>query len=115
MKWIKNDVTFERGNHREAIAKFDNSRCWFRADACMTTQGFRCDIRRLAATYGAKTIEVKYFYDENGKRTETNVVDFLSFNGEYTFRNELRVPEGCRREFVRYQPAQLFIFDEEDC
>lgn len=113
MKWIRNDVTFERGNHREAIARFDNSRCWFRADACMTTQSFRYDIHGLANVYGAKVVELKYFYDENGDQTETNVVDFLHFDGKYTFRSELRVPEGCRREFVYYQPEQLFIPDEE--
>lgn len=37
MKWIKNDVTFERGNHREAIARFNHSRCWFRAAACIAS------------------------------------------------------------------------------
>lgn len=79
----------------------------------MTTQSFRYDIHGLANVYGAKVVELKYFYDENGNQTETNVVDFLHFDGKYTFRNELRVPEGCRREFVYYQPEQLFIPDEE--
>lgn len=112
LKWTMNGVTFERSNYRPVIARFDNSRCWFSLAACCcgtTTSSFRSEIRRLANEYGASSVELKYFYDDNDTQTETNVVDFLYLSSGYIFRNELNVPDGSRREFISYEPEALFI------
>lgn len=109
LKWTMNDVTFNRSNYRPVIARFDNSRCWFSLAASTTTSGFRSEIRRLATEYGASSVELKYFYDDNDNQTETNIVDFLYlYDGRCIFRNEINVPDDCRRQFVTYEPGQLF-------
>lgn len=114
MKWNTNGVTFNRGNYRPLIAHFDNSKCWLALAACTTTSGFRAEIRRLANEYGAKTVELKYFYDDNDNQTETNVVDFMDMYSEeldkryYIFRNELKVPSGTPRKFIKYSPEEIF-------
>lgn len=109
LKWTMNDVTFERSNYRPVIARFDNSRCWLNLAATTTTSGFRSEIRRLATEYGANSVELKYFYDDNDNQTEKNVVDFLYlYDGSCVFRNEIDVPGGCRREFIIYEPSYIF-------
>ena len=108
IKWTMNDVTFQRSNYREVIARFDNSKCWLRIPAYTTTSAFKSLIRELAIAYSAKTIELKYFFDDNDHQTETNVVDFLKLSSGYIFRNELNVPEGCRRQFREYEPSKIF-------
>lgn len=114
MKWNTNGVTFNRGNYRPLIAHFDNSKCWLSLAACTTTSGFRAEIRRLANEYGAKTVELKYFYDDNDNQTETNVVDFMDIYSEeldkryYIFRSELKVPSGAPRKFIMYSPDEIF-------
>lgn len=109
IKWTLNGVSFARGNYRPIIARFDNSRCWFRVPAMTTTTGARSEFRALALEYGAKSVELKYFYDDEDQQTETNVVDFLKLSTGYIFRNELNVPPGSRRQFVNYQPETLFL------
>lgn len=108
IKWTMNDVTFNRSNYRPLIARFDNSKCWLSLAACTTTSGFRSEIRQLATEYGAKTVELKYMYDEEDRQTETAVVDFLKLDSGYIFRNELNVPSGTRRQFVKYSPEEIF-------
>ena len=96
LKWIMNGVTFNRSNYRPVIARFDNTTCWLSLAACTTTSGFRAAVRELATAYGAKTVELKYFYDDDNQ-TETNVVDFMDMYSEeldkryYIFRFLLKV------------------------
>lgn len=114
IKWTMNDVTFKRSNYRPVIARFDNSKCWLSLACCTTTSGFRSEIRQLATEYGAKTVELKYFYDDNDQQTETAVVDFMRLYSEeldkcyYIFRNELKVPSGTPRKFITYTPEEIF-------
>ncbi len=114
LKWTMNGVTFNRSNYRSVIARFDNTTCWLSLAASTTTCGFRASIRELATTYGAKTVELKYFYDDDDNQTETNVVDFIKLYSEeldksyYIFRNELKVPSGTPRRFVNYSEKQIF-------
>ena len=114
LKWTMNGVTFNRSNYRPVIARFDNTKCWLSLAACTTTSSFRASVRELATAYGAKTVELKYFYDENDNQTETNVVDFMKLYSEelnkcyYIFRNELKVPSGTRRQFINYTENQIF-------
>jgi hypothetical protein len=108
IKWKMNDVTFNRGNYRPLIAHFDNSKCWLALAAMTTTTGFRSEIRQLASEYGAKIIELKYMYDEEDRQTETEVIDFLKLDTGYIFRNELKVPAGTRRQFIKYSPDEIF-------
>lgn len=109
-----NGVTFNRSNYRPVIARFDNTRCWLSLAACTTTSGFRAAVRELATEYGAKTVELKYFYDDDNNQTETNVVDFMKLYSEkldkcyYIFRNELKVPPGTPRQFREYEESQIF-------
>ena len=61
--------------------------------------------------YGVQSREngLKYFYDDNDNQTEKNVVDFLFlYDGNCIFRNELELPDDCRRQFITYDPEQLF-------
>lgn len=104
-----NDVTFNRSNYRPLIARFNNSKCWLGIPAMTTTSGFRSSVRALAAAYGANEVELKYFYDNEDQQTETNVVDFLLLSTGYIFRNELNVPDGCRRQFKKYSINDIFI------
>lgn len=111
MKWIKNDVTFRRGNHHPLIARLDDSPFWLGFCACMTTQTFREDIRRLAQNFGCATIEVKYHWNADGEATEPedSIVGVLNLgNGEYLFRQELPVPEGAKRKFREFTAEQIF-------
>lgn len=114
LKWTINGITFNRNNYRPVLARFDNTKCWLSLDTCTTTSGFRASIRELANAYDAKTVELKYFYDDNDNQTETNVVDFMKLYSEeldkyyYIFRNELRVPSGTRRQFINYTENQIF-------
>lgn len=38
IKWIKNDVSLERGNYLAVVVKFDNSKVWLRPAAMMTAR-----------------------------------------------------------------------------
>lgn len=113
MKWINNDVTFSRGNHRPIIAKLDNARCWLSYHACTTASGFKNIIRQLAQEYGAKSIEVKYLYDDDGRPTETNIVTFLERDSNYIFRNEVAVKEGQQRRYITYSLEDVFFINNE--
>lgn len=109
IKWNCKDVNFSRGNYTPLVAKFNNSRVWLNVPVIMTTQAFRSSIRRLAQAYGAKTVTVKPFYDDNDIQTETQVVDFISLSNGYKFRNELAVKEGERRQFKLYEESEIFF------
>lgn len=111
MKWIKNDVTFRRGNYRQLIARLDDSPFWLQSCACMTTQCFRQDIRKLAQEFGCSTIEVMYRQDADGRETkpEDSIVGFLrQEDGSYWFAQELPVPEGAKRKFREFTAKQIF-------
>ena len=113
IKWIKNDVSFGRGNFRPLIAHLDDSPFWLEFCACMAAQTFKEDVRRLAQAFGCATIEVKYHWDENGEATEPedSIVGVLSFGGgEYLFRQELPVPEGAKRKFHEFSGEQIFSY-----
>lgn len=108
MKWNTNDVNFNRGNYRPVIAKFDNSKCWLRIPAMTTTSSARSTFRKLGEYYNSEFVEVKYFYNDNDERTESNVVDFLNICSRYIFRNELDVESGCQRQFKKYEESDIF-------
>lgn len=111
MKWInESNVEFERGNYRECIFKFDNSKVWFRSNAYCTAQGIRALARKLGQAYGAKEITIKYLWNGD-KPTEPreNVVDFYSYAGEYYFQIPLPVQEWERREFKEFEDSELFV------
>lgn len=109
IKWTLNNISFNRCNYRPVIAHFNNSIHWFRIPAMTTTSSARAIFRELANTYGATSVELKYFYDDVDQPTETDVVDFLKLSAGYKFRNELQVPDGTRRQFVEYLEKEVFI------
>lgn len=41
IKWIKNDVSLERGNYLAVVVKFDNSKVWLRPAAAMTARNVK--------------------------------------------------------------------------
>lgn len=108
IKWTLNDISFNRGNYRPVIARFNNSKCWLGIPAMTTTSSARAMFRELAIAYGATAVELKYFYDDMDQQTETDVVDFLKLSTGYKFRNELQVPAGTRRQFKEYTADQIF-------
>lgn len=44
IKWITNNVTFERGNYLAVVAKFDNSKVWLGLGAMMTASGAKAPL-----------------------------------------------------------------------
>lgn len=108
LKWTLNDISFNRGNYRPVIARFNNSKCWLGIPAMTTTSSARVMFRELAIAYGATSVELKYFYDDTDQQTEFDVVDFLKLSAGYKFRNELQVPAGTRRQFKEYPADQIF-------
>lgn len=109
MKWIKNDVLFERGNYEPIIAKFDNSKVWLVVTACCTQQTARSLFKELGEKYGAKSVEIKKMYSVDDQITEENIVGFLRlYDGTYLFRNELNVPEGQNRQFIKFSETEIF-------
>ena len=114
MKWIRNNVTTERGNHRCLLAKFDTSDYWFCYDANAWTGCQIMAFWKAASLLGASTIEIKYQYDENDQLSEpeeniVTIVNYVSEEGlEITkFRKELDVPEGNKREFKYFTVEEL--------
>lgn len=114
MKWIRNNVTTERGNYRCLLAKFDTSDYWFCYDANAWTGRQIMTFREAASLLGASTIEIKYQYDENDKLSEPEeniitIVQYVSEEGvEITkFRKELDVPEGNKRGFKYFTVEEL--------
>jgi len=114
MKWIRNNVTTERGNHRCLLAKFDTSDYWFCYDANAWTGCQIMAFWKAASLLGASTIEIKYQYDENDQLSEPEeniitIVNYVSEEGlEITkFRKELDVPEGNKREFKYFTVEEL--------
>lgn len=114
MKWIRNNVTTERGNYRCLLAKFDTSDYWFCYDANAWTGRQIMAFREAASQLGASTIEIKYQYDENDQLSEpeeniVTIVNYVSEEGlEITkFRKELDVTEGKKREFKYFTVEEL--------
>ena len=110
IKWVVQDVSFNRGNFEDVIAKFDNSRKWFRVGAVCSTQTAKSDFRKLAQDYGAETVEIKHLWgpDEEPTEDRMNVVDFKKISDGYFFYIEKAVPEGAKREFIEFEPNELF-------
>ena len=114
MKWIRNNVTTERGNHRSLIAKFDTSDYWFCYYANAWTGRQFTVFREVARMFGASTIEIKYQYDENDQLSEpeeniVTIVNYVSEEGlEITkFRKELDVQEGQKRKLKYFTIDEL--------
>ena len=114
MKWIRNNVTTELGNHRSLIAKFDTSDYWFCYYANAWTGRQFTVFREVARMFGASTIEIKYQYDENDQLSEPEgniitIVNYVSEEGlEITkFRIELDVQEGQKRKFKYFTIDEL--------
>lgn len=114
MKWIRNNVTTERGNYRCLLAKFDTSDYWFCYDANAWTGRQIMAFRKAASLLGASTIEIKYQYDENVQLSEPegNIITIVQYVSEegveiMKFRKELDVPEGNKREFKYFTVEEL--------
>ena len=86
---------------------------WAQTKSEFMTFMFTVFVQEVTA-YGAKTVELKYFYDDDDNQTETNVVDFMKLYSEeldksyFIFRNELKVPSGTPRKFINYTEGQIF-------
>lgn len=86
MKWIKNGVTFNRGNYECLIAKFDDTPVWFTPRAMQTQQSMKSNFKRLGEMFEASKCEVKPMYNEADEWTEENIVVFdFMYSGECKF------------------------------
>ena len=63
IKWITNNVTFERGNYLAVVAKFDNSKVWLGLGAMMTARNVKFWAESLAKEHNSATVELKYLKD----------------------------------------------------
>ena len=110
MKWNKNNVTTERGNHSVVIAKFNTSDYWFETDFCGHTETQIDVFRRVAKRFNATSVEIKYWFDENDNpaEPEKNIITVVEFyDGRMKFRQEVDVPEGEKRKFKYYKLKDL--------
>ena len=109
MKWIVQDgIKFERGNKEVLIARFNEDGAWFTLRAQATQQTQKSEFKRLGETLGAKSCEVKKYYDDNDIETETEVIVFMSmYDGSWRFYVE--TPQ--RLEPVDYEPITHFFQD----
>lgn len=55
IKWITNNVTFERGNYLAVVAKFDNSKVWLGLGAMMTARNVKFWAKSLAKEHNSAT------------------------------------------------------------
>lgn len=86
MKWNNNGITFRRGCHDILIAQYDGKGDWFCNVPMMAQQTAKSCFRELGKYLGAKTVEVKYLFDENDNATVPETTDFLRFyDGSYKF------------------------------
>lgn len=112
LKWIKNGVTTERGNHRVLFAKFDTCEYYFQY-RCNCWTGYQIKIfREVASLFNASAIEIKYGWNDYYNPTEDldkviTIVDLRDIGKEIKFRKELPVPEGHRREFQYFNIKEL--------
>lgn len=112
MKWInQSNVQFYRSNYEPYIFKFDNSKVWFTVGAICSTQTVRSYAREMGKHYNAKSVTIKYLFDENGKSTESrnDVVDVDDYNGKYRFSIELPVNDGEKIQSRYYDENEIFI------
>lgn len=85
MKWIKNDVKFERGNHECLIAQYDNNGTWYMNRAMQTQQSMKRNFKMFGEFLGASVCEVKrYWNDDDDEAAENDIViiDGRGFDGE---------------------------------
>lgn len=115
MKWKKNNVTTERGNHSVLIAKFDTSDYWFETDFVGHTETQMSVFRRLGKRLEATSVEVKYYFDDNDNPAEPyeNIITVVEFyDGKMKFRQESNPPDEARpgrlkRIFKEYKLKDL--------
>lgn len=69
IKWTANGISFRRGNYQDLIARLDNCSKWVAVGAICSTQTFKADIRAFAQKYDASEIEIRPYYDDDGKPT----------------------------------------------
>lgn len=104
MKWVNPDnIEFTRGNHSRLMVKFDNSNVWLEPDFCCTANTFKTFARKLGNIYGSKVAEVRLF------EPVCNPVEAFEYNGEFTFRQEMQVPDGERRKFKYYDESEIWM------
>ena len=100
IKWITNNVTFERGNYLAVVAKFDNSKVWLGLGAMMTARNVKFWAESLAKEHNSATAELKYLKDCTDEKIITYYLDYDPTEGELI--------ECYRTEFVEYDEAEIW-------
>lgn len=110
IKWIKNDVTFERANYFAIVAKFDNSKVWLRPNTIMTAQSFREWAKRLAKAHNSSTVELRYFKDCLDKEIITQYIYYDLNRGELVegYRIELEVEDCEKAKYIKYAEDEIW-------
>lgn len=87
MRWNNNGVSYRRGCYEVLIAQFDGVGHWYCNIPMMTQQSMKRCFKDLGEHLGAKSVEVKYLYDENENATVTETMDFMKlYDGSYKFK-----------------------------
>lgn len=96
IKWIKNDVSLERGNYLAVVVKFDNSKVWLRPAAMMTARNVKFWAESLAKEHNSSTVELKYFKDCTDEKIITYYLYYDETEGELVegYRTEIEVEDG---------------------
>lgn len=109
IKWIKNDVSLERGNYLAVVVKFDNSKVWLRPAAMMTARNVKFWAESLAKEHNSSTVELKYFKDCTDGKIITYYLYYDETEGELVegYRTEIEVEDGeypdqLGNEFAQY-------------
>lgn len=110
IKWITNNVTFERGNYLAVVAKFDNSKVWLGPAAAMTARNVKFWAESLAKEHNSATVELKYLKDCTDEKIITYYLDYDPTEGELIegYRTEIEVEDGEYPEFVEYAETEIW-------
>lgn len=110
IKWIKNDVSLERGNYLAVVVKFDNSKVWLRPAAAMTARNVKFWAESLAKEHNSATVELKYLKDCTDEKIITYYLDYDPTEGELIegYRTEIEVEDGEYPEFVEYAEEEIW-------
>lgn len=107
LKWHEDKSQNFRGNWTQMVFEFDNSSYLFRFASYMTYKGFKSKVRELARIVGAKEVTAK---EDEGQQA-IGCLSYWSCEREalvVIFRTEKEVAEGQRRQFIVYDPRELF-------
>lgn len=107
LKWVNpEDISFLAKNREKLIAKFDNSRYWFKYEGPGGADIFKKRVRALGLKYGARIVEVKKMWQGAFTTSEPreNILSFQPCSSDL-----LWIYKRNGAAFVDVTPEELFV------